>query len=110
MRPPIVGVPCLATWCWGPSSLMCCPNSFLRRNSMNFGPTRIDTIRATSAAIRTLVTARSPPQRLCDDLEPDRAGRFHEHGVARAHELARDRDRLGGVGRPGVRLVRACEG
>ena len=37
MIPPIVGVPALVWWPWGPSSRMFWPNSRLRRNSMNFG-------------------------------------------------------------------------
>ena len=29
--PPMVGVPALATWVAGPSSLMCCPSSRFRK-------------------------------------------------------------------------------
>ena len=52
-RPPIAGVPRLTTWPWGPSSLMCCPNSLRRRNSMNLGPATIEMTIEMSPARRT---------------------------------------------------------
>src|ERR671924_186727 len=58
-RPPMVGVPCLSTCRSGPSSRMCWPNSFRRRNWMNFGPTMIEMTIATMAAMRTRVNG--PP-------------------------------------------------
>src|SRR5438445_183036 len=63
MSPPIVGVPCFVWWCCGPSSRMCWPNSLLRRNSMNFGPIRIEMIIATIAAISTRVTGPAARER-----------------------------------------------
>ena len=52
-RPPIAGVPCLTTWPFGPSSRICCPNSFLRRKSMNLGPERMEITIASTPASRT---------------------------------------------------------
>jgi hypothetical protein len=52
-RPPIAGVPCLITWPFGPSSRICWPNSFRRRNSMNFGPARIEMTMEITPARRT---------------------------------------------------------
>jgi hypothetical protein len=52
MIPPMVGVPALDLWPWGPSSRMFCPNSRLRRNSMNLGlrntHMRVDAVPAMS--------------------------------------------------------------
>src|SRR5437763_11603671 len=79
---------------------MCCPNSLRRRNSMKRGPIAIETMSATSAATRTLLT-----ERLGHDLEPHGTRAFHEHRVVRADELARERDSLGGRRRPRVRGV-----
>jgi hypothetical protein len=36
--PPMVGVPALPAWAFGPSSRMCWPNSRSRRKEMNLGP------------------------------------------------------------------------
>ena len=53
ISPPIVGVPALA-WCsCGPSSRMCWPNSFTRRNSMNLGPRKMQISIAAMPAIST---------------------------------------------------------
>src|SRR5262245_26920258 len=55
-RPPIVGVPCFR-WCSaGSSARMCWPNSFRRRNSMNFGPARMEIAIARMPAARTRST------------------------------------------------------
>src|SRR5665647_446777 len=51
---------------------MCCPNSFARRNAMNLGPTRIETISAIRPAIRTRVTV--PPPRRGRRRRPRRGG------------------------------------
>jgi hypothetical protein len=56
-RPPIAGVPCLATCPCGPSARICCPNSFRRRKSMNFGPARIEITIEITPARRTGTTA-----------------------------------------------------
>src|ERR1700688_4932507 len=67
---------------------------------MKRGPIAIDTIKATSAATRTLLT-----ERLGDDLEADRPRSLDEHRVAGTDDLARDRDRLRGRGRPRIGVV-----
>src|ERR1043166_7901150 len=70
--PPIVGVPCLETWCSGPSSRMCWPSSLRRRNAMNFGPSRIETISATTPAMRTRLTGRpADAQRVDRSMQTD---------------------------------------
>src|SRR3954469_3074095 len=93
-RPPIVGVPCLTVWCCGPSSRIGWPNSLRRRNSMNFGPARIEMMSARIPAIRTRTTARqSPREGLGDALEPERARGLDEDGVAGPQSTADDLDR-----------------
>ena len=52
-RPPIAGVPRFTTCPCGPSSLICCPNSLRRRNSMNLGPATIEMTIEMSPARRT---------------------------------------------------------
>ena len=52
-RPPIAGVPRFTTCPWGPSSLICWPNSLRRRNSMNLGPATIEMTIEMSPARRT---------------------------------------------------------
>ena len=59
---------------------------------MKRGPMRIDTMSATSAAMRTRLTAPHSRERLGDDLEPDRARALDEHDVPRL-ELRRARAR-----------------
>src|SRR5438105_600856 len=95
-RPPITGVPCLSTCRSGPSSRIGCPNSFRRRNSMNFGPTMIEMTIETMAAMSTLVNGEPflgghSCERLRDRLEAHRARALDEHAVARldhrAHRL-----------------------
>src|SRR5579864_2734826 len=67
---------------------------------MKRGPIAIETMSATSAATRTLLT-----QCLGHDLEPNGTRALHEDGIARPDELSRDRDRLRGRGRPRIRVV-----
>ena len=58
---------------------------------MNFGPTTIDTIIATTPAARTRITGASPGWDLCEcfchSFETDGPGCFHEDGVAGTYEL-----------------------
>src|SRR5579864_5848702 len=79
---------------------MCWPNSLRRRNSMKRGPIAIETMSAMSAATRTLLT-----ECLGHDLEAHGARALHEDGVPRPDELAHDRDRLRGGGRPRIGVV-----
>ena len=95
-RPPIVGVPCFARCVCGPSSRMCCPNSFLRRNPMNVGPLRIAMIIATSAATRTLAISRSSSPRrprVPPSASPSRARRHPGEARRAAARLLRPRPR-----------------
>src|SRR5918996_5209784 len=124
ISPPIVGVPALA-WCsCGPSSRICCPNSFTRRYSMNRGPTKIVISIAAIPAIRTSPRSiRSPPfiwassstigpsrQKLVGEtLEPDRARALDQHRVARPQQLVGHGDRLLRVGHPFIGGVVAGE-
>src|SRR6186997_203926 len=85
ISPPIVGVPALV-WCsCGPSSRMCCPNSFTRRYSMNLGPRKMQISIAAMPAIRTSPIAGLDQLRqlLGDGLEAGRARALNEDGIAR---------------------------
>ena len=80
-RPPIVGVPCLDMWPAGPSSRICCPNSFAAQKRDEGGPGEDAEQHRRHAggqhvlhAVTASTTASSPIERL----------RLHEHGVARA--------------------------
>ena len=53
MIPPIVGVPALMWWPWGPSSRMNWPNSRWRKKAMNFGDRKMQISSAAVPAIRT---------------------------------------------------------
>src|ERR1700759_1473363 len=100
ISPPIVGVPALA-WCsCGPSSRMCCPNSFTRRYSMNFGPRKMQISIAAIPAIRTSPIAglHQVGERLRNRLEAGRARALDENRVA---GLQPRRQELGGLGRVG---------
>src|SRR5437660_2221311 len=87
-RPPMIGVPCLVTWCSGPSSRIVCPYSLRRRKAMKRGPARIEISIAARPAIRTR-TKLGLHRRQCFRyrLEPHRPRTFHEHGVAGPDEL-----------------------
>src|SRR5215207_9065435 len=80
ISPPMVGVPALAWWSWGPSSRMCCANSLTRRSSMNFGPRKMQISIAAMPAIRTSPIEQHL-QRLGDRLEAGRARALDEDGV-----------------------------
>src|SRR5215207_10733797 len=83
---------------------MCWPNSFLRRNSMNFGPTTIVTTIASTPAARTRITGGSPGgylgERGCHSFEPHRARGFHKHGIAGSDQLLHLPDGVVDVGDP----------
>src|SRR5262245_32947914 len=82
ISPPIVGVPAFA-WCsCGPSSRMCWPNSFTRRNSMNFGPRKMQISIAAMPAIRTSPIEQLP-EGLRDRLQARRARALDEDRVPR---------------------------
>src|SRR5256885_5479345 len=87
-KPPMIGVPCLVTWCSGPSSRIVCPYSLRRRKAMKRGPTRIEISIAARPAIRTR-TKLGLHRRQCFRyrLEPHRPRTFHEHGVPGPDEL-----------------------
>src|SRR4051812_13786183 len=92
ISPPIVGVPALA-WCsCGPSSRMCWPNSFTRRNSMNFGPRKMQISIAAIPAINT-----SPIEQLLE------AG---GDGLKAGRARALDQDRVAGLELRGEQLGR----
>src|SRR6266550_3993801 len=95
----MIGVPCLVTWCSGPSSRIVCPYSLRRRKAMKRGPTRIEISIAARPAIRTR-TKLGLHRRQCFRhlLELEHAGALHEHAVAGLELLAQRLDRLGGVG------------
>src|SRR3954453_3821681 len=100
ISPPIVGVPALV-WCSrGPSSRMCCPNSFTRRYSMNLGPRKMQISIAAMPAIRTspIVGLQQLRQLLGDGLQAGRAGALDEDRVARLQPRCHE---LGGLGRAG---------
>src|SRR5919197_566271 len=93
--PPMIGVPCLVTWCSGPSSRIVWPYSLRRRNAMKRGPARIEISIAARPAIRTRTTLGGHRrQRLGDRFQPQRAGAFDEHAVAGLKLVA---ERLGGL-------------
>src|SRR4051794_15521186 len=91
-RPPIVGVPAFTAWAAGPSSRMCCPNSFCRRYSMNFGPRKMQMSRDAIPAMRTrpsmLPLARQHP------FEADGTRSLDQHAVARSRQLLENGPRL----------------
>src|SRR6266536_3121604 len=98
-RPPMIGVPCLVTWCSGPSSRIVCPYSLRRRKAMKRGPARIEISIAASPAIRTRTKLGSHRrQRFRYLLEREHAGALDEYAVARLQLLPQRLDRLGGVG------------
>src|ERR1700749_5065921 len=107
ISPPIVGVPALA-WCsGGPSSRMCCPNSFTRRYSMNFGPRKMQISIAAMPAIRTSPITRLHQLRqlLGDPLEPGRARALDQDCVAGPQPRRQQLGRLAGVGDEFVGVV-----
>src|SRR3954451_15443517 len=91
IRPPIVGVPALPGCPAGPSSRICCPNSFSRRYSMNFGPRNMHKSSDAMPAMRI-----SPSTAGEHPLEPRRAGPLDEDPVARLRELLEHRPGLFG--------------
>src|SRR5688572_7243522 len=94
-RPPIVGVPCFTRCPAGPSSRLCCPSSFSRRNLMNFGPATIASSIPRMAARMTLANlGPDEGEGLGDRFEADGARTFHEHAVSGADELVEERQRL----------------
>src|SRR3712207_1336702 len=99
MIPPIVGVPAFSWWPSGPSSRMFWPNSFRRRNAMNFG---LRKMQMSSAAVPPMRISPMRSGRLLQgfghDLQPDAARPLHEHGVAVLQQLGQQRGGLGGVG------------
>src|SRR5215203_5513447 len=100
ISPPIVGVPALV-WCsCGPSSRMCCPNSFTRRYSMNFGPRKMQISIAAIPAIRTspIADLHQLRQLLGDGLQAGRARSLDEDRVARFQLRRQQLRRLAGVG------------
>src|SRR4051794_38355192 len=109
ISPPIVGVPALA-WCsCGPSSRMCCPNSFTRRSSMNFGPRKMQISIAAMPAIRTSPIEQLL-ERLAHRLQPGRARALDQDRVAglelggeQLGRLLRRGDQLVGLIAPGGR-------
>ena len=105
--PPIVGVPCLAMWCCGPSSRMCWPNSLRRRNSMKRGPIAMEMIERDRGSDEDADHAPLPEQSVRHDLEADRARALDEDRVARPDEAEGERRGLGG-GRPPTRRGRSA--
>src|SRR3982751_4905391 len=98
-RPPMIGVPCLATCLSGPSSRIVCPYSLRRRNAMKRGPARIEINIAARPAIRTRTKLGLHRRHTFRPLlELEHAGALDEHAVARLQLLAQRFDRLGGVG------------
>src|SRR3954452_6820279 len=100
ISPPMVGVPALV-WCsCGPSSRMCCPNSFTRRYSMNLGPRKMQISIAAMPAIRTSPIARLHQLRqlLGDSLETGGARALDEDRVAGLQARRQQLGRLVGVG------------
>src|SRR5437588_11567372 len=103
IRPPIVGVPALP-WCpAGPSSRICCPNSFARRNSMNFGPRNMHRRSEAMPAIRMAPStgclaprSRFGPDWVDDALETGGARALNENAVTRLGELVEQGSRLFG--------------
>src|SRR4029077_8331543 len=84
----MIGVPCLVTWCSGPSSRIVCPYSLRRRKAMKRGPTRIEIRIAARPAIRTRTkVGLHRRQRYRYRLESQRPRTFHNHGVAGPDEL-----------------------
>src|SRR5207237_1362389 len=81
-KPPMIGVPCLVTWCSGPSSRIVWPYSLRRRKAMKRGPARIEISIAARPAIRTRTKLGfHRRQRFGYRLEPHRPRTFDEHGV-----------------------------
>ena len=61
--PPMVGVPALAMWTWGPSSRICWPMLFLISHRMSTGVDRTATHRATPPDVISEIIAGVPPNR-----------------------------------------------
>src|SRR6478672_1339994 len=100
-RPPMIGVHCLVTWCWGPSSRIVCPYSLRRRKAMKRGPARMEIRIATRPAIRTFTKlGLHRRQRFRDRLEPHRPRALYEHGVSGADDLVEFSQRLVDVWSP----------
>ncbi len=65
--PPMVGVPALAMWTWGPSSLICWPMLCLSSHRMRNGVDSTATHRATPPEVISEITAgRHPPRSPAD--------------------------------------------
>jgi len=104
MIPPIVGVPALVWWPWGPSSRMFWPNSRRRRKAMNLGLRNRHISSEAVPAIRIGPEAEPvlmlPPRRRAPRRPasgpPQRA--LDQHQVAILEQLGHDRRGLGGVG------------
>src|SRR3954453_2550090 len=106
MIPPMVGVPALA-WCsCGPSSRICCPNSFSRRKEMNLGDRKMQMSSEAVPAIRTSPMGRVlvGAQRLGDDLQADAARALDQQDPAGGEQRSRER---GGLARVGDRVALA---
>ena len=58
--PPMVGVPALAMWTWGPSSRICWPMLFLISQRMSTGVDRTATHRATPPDVMSEITPGYP--------------------------------------------------
>src|SRR3989441_2418291 len=100
-RPPMIGVPCLVTWCWGPSSRIVCPYSLRRRKAMKRGPARMEISIAARPAIRTRTKlGLDRRQRFRDRFEPHRPRTLDENGVSGANDLVELAQRLVNVWSP----------
>src|SRR2546421_6287801 len=112
----MIGVPCLVTWCSGPSSRIVCPSSLRRKKAMKRGPARMEISIATRPAIRTRTKLGVPRrQSFGDRLEPHCPRALDEHGIAGADEVVELSQRLVDVwsparGNPGRTIdVAPCE-
>ena len=72
--PPMVGVPALAMWTWGPSSRICWPMLCFSSQRMRNGVVSTATHRATPPEVMSEITAGAPAPGAADPLGEGRGG------------------------------------
>ncbi len=82
--PPMVGVPALAMWTWGPSSRICWPMLFLSSHRMSSGVVSTATHRAMPPEVMREIIGASDPNRSAKAAAPStRSSNGHRDGTRR---------------------------